>query len=87
MTIDGRSVEYSMLVSSIFLLSDDALESELLHCELTTADENDFYTSDVTYGEWQFLLMHQLGYRMLCYTESKARFHSQLEAFTEEAQL
>ena len=57
-----RSAEYSMLCLDIFLLSNDELHEQIGRAELIT-DPEAIFLADVTYGEWEFLLLLELEFR------------------------
>lgn len=59
----SRSAEYSKLCLDIFLLSNEELHEQLERCELIISDSNATYIADVTYGEWEFLLLTELEFR------------------------
>lgn len=58
-----RSAEYTKLSMDIFLLGNVELHEQLDRCTERMSAPEDIYEADITYGEWEYLLLTALAYR------------------------
>lgn len=75
---NARSIEYTFLTLEIFKASDEDLALQLELHSLLEVDPESLYVGDVTYGEWEFLLLKEVDFRLTCKSESQQFFQAQL---------
>jgi len=81
----ARSLEYTFMHLNIFMASDEDLLLQLELHSLMNADPAAIYVGDVTYDEWEFLLLTALAYRWQCFPASKEFFHNRLIQHLQES--
>ena len=79
-----RSIEYTYLVLHVFMASDDDLFFQLELNSLYEVDKSTIYTGDVTYGEYEFVLLKEIEFRLACNAGFKTAFHDQVAKFLKE---
>jgi hypothetical protein len=79
-----RSIEYTFLVLEVFMFSDDDLIFQLELHSLNEVDQSTIYAGDVTFGEYEFVLLKEIEFRLACVKGFKTAFHDQVAKFLKE---
>lgn len=58
-----RSAEYALLTLQIFAMSNDELHEQLERASMIIHEPEAIFEGDVTYVEWEFLLLTELEFR------------------------
>ncbi len=65
-----RSKEYTKLVLDIFLMNVSEIEAELRRLTWFSTDSNQIFVGDVTYAEYEFLLLTERDFKVNCLYQS-----------------
>lgn len=63
MSCRRRSKEYAKLVLDVFMMNIATIEGELLQLSQLRPNRKAVYNGDVTYGEYEFLLLTELDFK------------------------
>ncbi len=79
-----RSVEYSKLCLDIFLMEVAEIEEELLQLAQLRPNPLSVYNGDVTYAEYEFLLLTERDFKVNCMGKP-TDLSNEIEAFLADA--